>query len=139
MIARLNFIGNAIDLGSIEVDELTAWMYPHPANPSSFEYPGDRLLRFHETISDQEMFRPNPKNKDYDNDPVIMVLKNGNSSNLTIGRLNTIRAFLHEYFKGKPGKMSKEVGVFPRNSKSGPFSERGDSGSMVIDTIGRLD
>jgi len=27
-IARLNFIGNAIDLGSIEVDKLTTWMYP---------------------------------------------------------------------------------------------------------------
>ena len=138
MIARLNFIGNAIDLGSVEVDELTAWMHPHPANPSSFKYPGDRLLRFHGTVSDQEMFRPDPKDKDHDNDPVLMVLKNGNTSNLTVGRLNTIRAFLREYFEGKPGRMSKEVGVLPRNSKSGPFSERGDSGSVVIDAIGRV-
>ncbi|OJA10214.1 hypothetical protein AZE42_05511 [Rhizopogon vesiculosus] len=138
MIARLNFIGNAIDLGSAEVDELTAWMYSHPANPSSFKYPGDRLLRFHGTVSDQEMFRPDPRNKDHDKDPVIMVLKNSNTSNLTVGHMNTIRAFLREYFEGKPGKMSKEVGVFPRNSKSGLFSERGDSGSVVIDAIGRV-
>ncbi|KAI9460941.1 hypothetical protein BJY52DRAFT_1117551 [Lactarius psammicola] len=137
-IARLNFIGNAIDLGSVEVDELTAWMYPHPVNPSSFEYPGDRLLRCFRTVPDQEMFRPDPRNKDHDDDPVIMVLKNGNTSKLTVGRLNTIRAFVREYFNGVAGKMSKEVSVLPRNSKSGPFSARGDSGSVVIDAIGRI-
>ncbi|KAI0246256.1 hypothetical protein BJV78DRAFT_1364965 [Lactifluus subvellereus] len=138
MIGRLNFIGNAIDLGSVEVDELTAWVYPHPANPSSFEYPGDRLLRCFGTVSDQEMFRPDPRNKDHDDDPVIMVLKNGNTSKLTVGRLNTIRAFVREYFNGVAGKMSKEVSVLPRNSKSGPFSVSGDSGSVVIDAMGRI-
>ena len=138
MIARLNFIGNAIDLGSVGVDELTAWMYPRPADPGSFKYPGDRLLRFSGTVSDQEMFRADPRNKDHDNDPVIMVLKNGNASNLTVGRLNTIRAFIREYVKGTPGKVSKEVGVLPRSSESGPFSERGDSGSVVIDATGRV-
>lgn len=139
MITKLNFIGNAIDLGSVAVDKLTVWMYgPHPANLSSFKYPGDRLLRFSGTASDQEMFSPDQTTKDNDNDPDIMVLKNGNTSNLTVGRLNTIRAFLREYCEGKPGKMSKEVGVFPRNSESGPFSERGDSGSVVIDGTGRV-
>ena len=138
MIARLNFIGNTIDLGSVEVDKLTTWTYSHPTNPSSFEYPGDRLLQFHGTVSDQEMFRPDPRNKDHNDDLVIMVLKNGNASDLTVGRLNTIRAFLREYFEGKPGKISKEVGVFPRNWRSGPFSEPGDSGSAVIDAIGRV-
>ena len=28
--------------------------------------------------------------------------------------------------------------VLPRNSKSGPFSARGDSGSVVVDGIGRI-
>ena len=34
--------------------------------------------------------------------------------------------------------MSKEVCVLPRNSKPGPFSAHGDSGSAVIDGIGRV-
>ncbi|KAF8424456.1 hypothetical protein L210DRAFT_2097552 [Boletus edulis BED1] len=131
MISKLNFVGNAIDLGSVDVDELTAWMYPHPANPTSFKYPTNCLLQFTGTVSDQEMFRPNPKNRDHDNDLVIMVLMNGNTSNLRVGRLNTIHAFVREYFEGKPGEMSKEVSVLPRNSKSGPFSASGDSGSGV--------
>ncbi len=138
MISKLNFVGNAIDLGSVDVDELTAWMYPHPANQTSFKYPTSRLLRFTGTVSDQEMFKPDPKNKDHDNDPVIMVLKKGNTSDLTVGRLNTIRAFVREYFKGKPGEKSKELSVLPRYSKSGPFSHRGDSGSVVIDGKGRV-
>jgi len=115
-------------------------MHPHPSNPSSFKYrqPGDRLLRFTGTVSDQEMFRPNSRNKDHDNDPVVMVLMNGNTSNLSVGRLNNIRAFIREYFGGQVGDMSKEVCVLPRNSKSDPFSRRGDSGSVVIDGMGRV-
>jgi len=66
------------------------------------------------------------------------VLKKGNASDLTVGRLNTIRTFVREYFEGKPGEMSKEMSVLPRNSKSGTFSHRGDSGSVVIDGNGRV-
>ncbi|KAM5533672.1 hypothetical protein V8D89_012639 [Ganoderma adspersum] len=138
MIAKLNFVGNAIDLGSIAVDELTAWMYPHSANPPSFKYPGNRLLGFFGLVPDAEMFKPNPRTKDHDNEPVIMVMKNGSTSNLTVGRLNTIRAFVRIFPKGQPGRMSKEVCVLPRNSKSGPFSDCGDSGSAVIDGTGRV-
>ena len=138
LISKLNFIGNAIDLGSVEVDELTAWMYPHNANPHSFEYPGDRLLRFFGTVPDEEMYKPDSKTKDQDNDPVIMVLKNGNTTGLTVGRLNTIRAFTRTYFKNEPGKMAKGIAVLPRTSKSSPFSEKGDSGSVVVDGKGRV-
>ncbi|PIL35573.1 hypothetical protein GSI_02301 [Ganoderma sinense ZZ0214-1] len=133
LISKLNFIGNAIDLGSIEVDELTAWVYPHNANPHSFEYPGDRLLRFFGTVPDEEMYK-----KPKDQDSVIMVFKNGNTTNLTVGRLNTIRAFTHTYFKNQPGEMSKEIVGLPRTSKSGPFSDKGDSGSVVVDGKGRV-
>ncbi|QRV99785.1 hypothetical protein RhiJN_27804 [Ceratobasidium sp. AG-Ba] len=138
MISKLNFIGNAIDLGSVNVDELTVWMYPHGANAPSFKYPGDRLLRFSGTPPDVEMYNSTPKTQDQNNNSVIMVLKNGNTTNLTVGRLNTIRAFTCTYFKGEPGKMSKEIAVLPRTSKSGPFSGKGDSGSMVVDGKGRV-
>lgn len=68
-----------------------------------------------------------------------MVMKNGSTFNLTIGRLNSIRALVRMYSNdGQPGKMSKEGCVFPRNSKSHSFSARRDSGSAVIDGIGRV-
>lgn len=139
-IARLNFIGNVIDLGSVNDYELTTWMYPHPANPKSFRYPGDRLLKCHGTVSDKEMYRPDPRNQDHNEEPVVMVLKNGNTTGLTVGRLNTIRAFVRHYFDGAPGEMSKEVSVLPRILKRHAylFSECGDSGSVVIDGTGRI-
>ena len=68
-----------------------------------------------------------------------MVTKNGSASNLTIDRLNTIRVFRRTYSTdGQPGKMSKEVCVLPKNSKFASFSARRDSGSAVIDSIGRV-
>ena len=70
IIVKLNFVGNAINLAAIAVDELTAWMDPHQ---SSFSYPGNRLLRFGGLISDEEMFKPYLKtNLGHDN---IMVMK----------------------------------------------------------------
>ena len=79
MIAKLNFVRNIVDLGSIAVDKLTAWMDP------SFEYPWNwnRLFRFCDLISDEEMFK---SKLDHGN---IVVMKNGSASNLTIGRRST--------------------------------------------------
>ncbi|KIK08967.1 hypothetical protein K443DRAFT_498451 [Laccaria amethystina LaAM-08-1] len=84
------------------------------------------------------MGKPDNKTLDHDNEPVIMVIKRGGASGLTVGRLNTIRSVLRYYFEGKPGQSSREVAVYPRNSKSGAFSEPGDSGSVVIDGTGRV-
>jgi hypothetical protein len=138
-IDAANFIGNAVDLGTtIGVSKFTTWMRPHPANPPSFEYPVDRLLKFYGTIPDDEMWKGSPRTLDHENDAVIMVIKNGHASGLTVGRLNTIRSFTRYYFKGEAGQMSKEVTVLPRNSESGAFSKPGDSGSAVIDGKGRL-
>ena len=113
-------------------------MYPHGANPGSFNYLGDRLLKFSGTISDEVMWKPNPRTRDQDNDAVIMVIKRGYASGLTIGRLNKICSFTRYYFEGEPGQTSREVAILPRNSKSGQFSHPGDSGSAVVDGKGRL-
>ena len=67
-----------------------------------------------------------------------MVPKNGNTSGLTVGRLNSIRSFVRHYFKGQPSETSREVAVLPRSSKSGAFSAPGDSGSVVVDGKGRV-
>ncbi|KDQ54433.1 hypothetical protein JAAARDRAFT_49387 [Jaapia argillacea MUCL 33604] len=137
-ISRLNFVGNAIDLSYIPIIDLVAWMLPHTAGPSSFQYLGDALLECSGTVSDQEMFRPDLKNKDHHDDPALFVLKHGNASKLTAGRLNTICAFVREYVDGVAGEMSKELSVLPRSLKSGSFSAPGDSGSVVIDGVSRI-
>ncbi|KEP50435.1 hypothetical protein V565_080110 [Rhizoctonia solani 123E] len=139
MIDMTNFVGNVIDLGtSIAVDELTAQMYPHVSNPTSFKYPGNRLFKFHGTIADENMYKLDPRTQDQDNEPVIMVLKRGNTSNLTVGRLNNIRSVTRVYVEGKLSGASREVAVLPRTSNSGAFSEPGDSGSAVVSGTGQV-
>ncbi|ETW74622.1 hypothetical protein HETIRDRAFT_332132 [Heterobasidion irregulare TC 32-1] len=138
-IDATNFIGNVIDLGTeIPVKTLTAWMHPNPANQPSFEYPPNRLLQFRGTLSNDEMCKPNPKNIDDRGDPTIMVFKRGCSSGLTVGCLNNICSVVRKAIKTKPGVFSKEVAVLPRTSKSGAFSEGGDSGAAVINGRGAV-
>ncbi|KAG8883893.1 hypothetical protein FRB98_002745 [Tulasnella sp. 332] len=132
MISKANFIANAIDVGSVAADQLTRWMHPHPANPNAFKYPGNRLHTFFGTVPDGKMWKPDARSKDQDDDPVITVMKNGNATGFTVSQLSTIRAFVRHYFEGKPGATSKEVVVLSRSSKSGPFSAKGDSGSVVV-------
>jgi len=143
-IDKSNFVGNVIDLGApipvlgfpVPMEIFETWMYPHPTNPKSFEYPTDRLMKFHDTIPDDEML--NPKTIDENTDPCIMVIKRGEGSDLTVGRLNNIRSIIRVRVKGQLGKPSKEVCVLPRSANSGAFACRGDSGSAVIDGKGRL-
>ncbi|KAF5316170.1 hypothetical protein D9619_006470 [Psilocybe cf. subviscida] len=138
-VNKSNFKANCIDLGtSIRVEHFTSWMHPHPSNPSSFTYPGDRLIRFSGTITDSELGNTNRQTLDHDGQPALMVIKRGGASGLTVGRLNDIRSVKHDYFEGKDGQSSREVAIFPRNSKSRPFSDPGDSGSAVIDGTGRI-
>ena len=63
------------------------------------------------------------------------VMKRGHATGLTVGRLNSICSFARYYFVRL---MSKELSVLPPNSKSGSFSEPGDSGSSIVDGKDRI-
>lgn len=134
-----NFIGNAIDLGTeYSVETLTAWMHPHIANQPSFEFPGDRILEFHGTLTIDQMHSPDPKKVDSRGELTIMVLKRGATTGLTVGCLNNIRSILRKPFKALAGEYSMEVAVLPRTSKSGAFSDGGDSGAAVVNGKGAV-
>jgi hypothetical protein len=136
-LSKLNFVGNAMDLGDTPAQTLTEWMYPSRKNPSSFKYPSDGILRFFGKVSDSEMLKLNVKTFDHNSDFAMMVLKNGINTHLTVGRLTATRAVTRIYTKELQGR-SKEILVLPRDSKSGPFSDVGDSGSAVVDGQGRI-
>ncbi|KAF7795267.1 hypothetical protein EIP86_006420, partial [Pleurotus ostreatoroseus] len=131
-VSKLNFICNMIDLRSVDSFVLTQWMSPDPANPLFSKYLLNGVLCFSGVVSDQEMLKPSSLTKDQDDDPGIMVLKNGNTTGLTVGRLNTIRSFVRRDWKGQSSEQSKEIAVLPRaelprSSEPGVFSEPGDS------------
>jgi hypothetical protein len=140
-INSVNFVGNVIDLGTtISPEKISEWMYPHITNPPSFKYPPNRLLRISGVVPDSELWNLSPRTVDHNDDPCIMVIKRGHTSDLTVGRLNNIRSFTRylDRFAGIENGISKEVVVLPRDSKLGAFSCCGDSGSAVVDGKGRL-
>ncbi|KAH9849331.1 hypothetical protein C2E23DRAFT_387013 [Lenzites betulinus] len=138
-VDKTNFVANCVDLGaSTPVDKFHKWMCTHPGSPTSFEYPGDRLLKFSGTIPDTPIDSSDSGTLDPGEDPVIMVIKRGGASGLTVGRLNSIRSIVRFSFKGKLCLSTRELAVYPRNFESGAFSEPGDSGSVVIDGRGRV-
>ncbi|KAF8957093.1 hypothetical protein BDZ97DRAFT_120014 [Flammula alnicola] len=137
-----NFNGNAIDLGTrIPVGEFTHMMCPNlmcpnPRNAHSFMYPHDRLLRLKGTIPDDEMRHPTAL--DQNDDPCLMVLKRGNTTGLTVGRANDICSYACNYYDDDKAETSKEWAILPFDSKSGAFSDKGDSGSVIVDGQGRI-
>lgn len=132
-----DFPGNLIDLGTkYRFTELTEKMHPNPRNSRNFIFPDDNLLKLWGTIPEEEMREP--KMLDKNDEPCITVLKRGRSTNLTVGRATTFVSYSRKYFNENDTAVSKEWAVIPLDEKSGPFSAEGDSGSVVVDGLGRI-
>jgi hypothetical protein len=69
-----------------------------------------------------------------------LVVKNGNATDTTIGRTNGVFSIVREYYVNNMSinDTSMEWGIINYDSKSGVFSERGDSGSIIADIRGRI-
>ena len=119
-----NFDGNAINLGChISPFQFTEMM--HSGNAHSFVYPDDHILKLKGMIPNEEMHHP------------MMVIKRGVASGVTIGYANDIRSFVR-YNEHAYGQTSKEWAIFSFGHNSGAFSKAGDSGSVIVDGLGRL-
>ena len=66
-----------------------------------------------------------------------MVIKRGSKTGVTIGRANELRSFTRHIWENKEFKHM-EWSILSRDSKSGAFSARGDSGAAIVDAKGRL-
>ncbi|KAG7094989.1 hypothetical protein E1B28_005786 [Marasmius oreades] len=116
----------------------TRMCFPHPEADWEFEYPTDRLLPVRGVISDQLMCSPDMK--DQDGKPCLLVVKHGNSSCTTLGRANGVFSVVRKYKAGDVAvkETSLEWGIINFDTKSGVFSEGGDSGSAIVDIHGRI-
>ncbi|KAF8970664.1 hypothetical protein BDZ97DRAFT_55681 [Flammula alnicola] len=131
------FVGNAIDLGAkIPADEFTLKMYPCTNHPTTFKYPDDRLLKLQDPIQEDDMC--NPDMLDHDGEPCLFIIKNGNTTGVTIGRATGVFSFVRQYFDNGTRWTSMEWAILPYDNKSGVFSAPGDSGSIIADSRGRI-
>jgi hypothetical protein len=104
-----------------------------------FEYPHDRLLPLISIMNEDDLMR-NPDMRDSNGEPCMLVVKNGNTTGTTLGRANGVYSIVREYFRldMTVHRTYLEWGIINYDSKSGGFSEPGDSGAIIADIRGRV-
>lgn len=144
-IDYVNFLGNAIDLGNtIGFTEMTRMLNSNIQNQHKFSYPLDRQLSLHGVLPIKEM--THPQMLDEDGNPCLVVLKRGGATGVTVGIANEIFSYTCSYFNDGTNTTAKEWAILDYSRKigvlyerdMGPFSERGDSGALIVDSTGRM-
>jgi len=119
----------------IDAAKFISLMYPPIDAPSDFNYPAERLLELRGILSAEEMRTPN--NKNHKGDPMRYVIKRGHTTLTTIGCLTGFESHVRRYF-ALGSREPVEVAVYPYDNDFGPFSRGGDSGSIIVDALGRF-
>jgi hypothetical protein len=129
-----------IDLGTkYGPEELEEKMRITPKNPrdSTFSFPENRVLNLQGTIPIEEMRKPR-RMRDQDDEWCIAVLKRGRTTDLTLGKGTKFVSYTRDADHLNVHGVSMEYAVIPLDTKSSPFSKGGDSGSVVVDGLGRI-
>ncbi|KAF8992678.1 hypothetical protein BDQ17DRAFT_1546371 [Cyathus striatus] len=137
------FKGNMFDL-EMKVDKYGSLMCPHQdINP---KYPQNRLSPIHGVVPEDELTKQDltqgqpsnkfPKTQWAQGRPYNKLIKNGGRTKTTIGIGNGIKSFVREYLSDGTEQTSLEFAIFPQDMHLG-FSQRGDSGSVIVDSEGR--
>jgi len=108
-------------------------MYPRDDGMTTFKYPDDRLLPLRDMFTKELMREPDML--DHDNEACLLVIKSGNTTNITIRRATGIFSFVRD---DDTGEESMEWAIYNYDNKSGVFSAPGDSGSIIVDGLGRI-
>ena len=115
--------------------KLNSLIYERVDVPSDFKYPDNGLLHLRGMLTADQI--NNPTNPNLKGDRVRRVLKRGFTTNTTVGTLTKFMSFVRQYFRNS-NEESLEVAILSHERDSGTFSKGGDSGSLVVSTIGEF-
>jgi hypothetical protein len=111
-------------------------MYPHAETRAKFKYPRGGLMQLQDFVKDDELRRPTML--DENGEECLIVVKNGTTTGVTLGRATSIESFVREYKDYAIHSTSMQVAVYPYSHKDRAFSAPGDSGSLVGDANSRI-
>jgi hypothetical protein len=111
-------------------------MFPNVADREGYRYPEHDLLHLRGVVPLDEIF--NPKQLDANGDPAMAVVKNGRTTGTTVGRMSSLKSLVRYYKFINVEFTSRELTVVPYDGVCGPFSDAGDSGSIIADRSGRI-
>ena len=106
-------------------------MYPQSGGRTTFKYPENRQLRINGIVTRELL--ANPDLYDSEGQPCLIVLKDGCTTDLTVGRYAGLESFVCD----EAGVESIELAIYNYDKKAGAFSAKGDSGSLIFDSLGR--
>ncbi|KAI0254466.1 hypothetical protein BJV78DRAFT_1152216 [Lactifluus subvellereus] len=130
---KAQFKGNVVDLGSkFTPQQLTDMFHPQSTGRTTFKFPTNRQLRIDGYVTRELLAVPDCF--DSNGEPCLVVMKDGNTTDLTVGRYAGLEAYLCDDL----GVESTELAIYNYNKQSGPFSAKGDSGSLIFDGEGRM-
>ena len=110
-------------------------MYPNVADRADYEYPEDGLLQIYGVVPESEIRQPTQRNAK--GDPAMPVIKNGMTTGTTVGWVNGLKSLVRHYDYYDIDFTSLETTIIPYGGR-GPFSDGGDSGSIIVDRRGRI-
>ncbi|KDQ61631.1 hypothetical protein JAAARDRAFT_54988 [Jaapia argillacea MUCL 33604] len=127
---KAKFEGNIVDLGSkYSPQELTDMFNPVSGGQTTFKFPEGRKLRIEGCATEEDL--AHPAVFDSEGQRCLIVGKDGNSTDLTVGRY----AGLVSFTQNEVGIESVELGIYNSGVKTAEvFSAKGDSGSLVWHT-----
>lgn len=107
---------------------------PRHDTSTPFKYPFNRLLKIRGFVPKEKL--ANPDSLDSDGQPGIIVMKDGCTTDLTVGRCAGLESFVCD----DNGVRSVEVAVYNYDIQSclSPFSAKGDSGSLIFNGKGEM-
>jgi hypothetical protein len=148
----LHFRKNMLSLGacssvSLKTSNLTVHIPGPEISPGNFKksmydpfdapqesvYPPEGLFEPRGILTQEEIRTPD--NKTLQEDRMCRVIKHGFTTPTTVGGLSGFLSHVRQYF---PRGHLDSVEVAIHNNDSGPFSRGGDSGSVVVDALGRF-
>ncbi len=94
------------------------------------------LLQVTGVLKDEEI--RHPQQLDANSERCLIVVKNGKATGTTLGRLSGMESFVRMHVDNGSKETSIEVAVYPYSNYDGVFSAPGDSGSVVLDSEGRI-
>ncbi|KAH8113198.1 hypothetical protein DFH11DRAFT_367544 [Phellopilus nigrolimitatus] len=132
-----SFKGNKVYVGgNLSIADFGNTMFPQPADQANYQYPQDGLLQADGVVPDDEI--RNPQHLDVHGEKCLLVVKNGLTTETTVGRVNGLESFTRTYDEYGIKQLSIEVAVLAYDKTRRKFSDPGDSGSIVLSRDGRI-
>ncbi|RDX47194.1 hypothetical protein OH76DRAFT_1456816 [Lentinus brumalis] len=133
-----DFGGNQMYIGgNISAMQYQELLYPNLADRVGYKYPMDGLLDIVGTSSVPESEIRQPTQRNAKGDPAMPVIKNGRGTGTTVGWVNGLKSLVRHSDYDDIKFTSLETTILPY-SQPGGFSNRGDSGSIIVDRRGRV-